>query len=156
MCHWTLLVLERCPRNIYIYILYLFQQGCDLLLAMDNFDPPPINLDYVKLLEAKQGCSVNLIECMAEINMYNKLYKQYYSCSLCGMRFTDQCNRNRHRRKVDCTNKVIRELDDKPKNRWKCKVCRKWLSLRSSRDRHQRTVHCADHKTVSRTVTITS
>ena len=118
------------------YLTYIiFQEGCDLLLAMDNFDPPPINIDYMKLLEAKQGCPVNRKECMAEIRMYNKLYKLYHSCSICGRLFANRNSRNRHTRQVDCANKVLKVL------KFKCRVCERSFSARSSRDRHQRTQH---------------
>ena len=67
------------------------------------------------------------------------MYKgdKLFSCSLCGTRFTDQCSRNRHRRKVKCTE--LRVTVDEIK--WKCDICGKKLTSRSSRDRHKRTVH---------------
>ena len=108
--------------------------------------------DYIQSLAVKRGCPVDNIDktkahwdlimhrttCMEAIRVYKG--DKLFSCSLCGMRFTDQCNRNRHRRKVKCTERVVK-LDDVSKIKWECDICGKCLSSRSSRDRHKRTVH---------------
>ena len=105
--------------------------------------------DYIQSLAVKRGCPVDNIDktkahwdlimnrktCMEAIRVYKG--DKLFSCSLCGTRFTDQCNRNRHRRKVKCTE--LRVTVDEIK--WKCDICGKKLTSRSSRDRHKRTVH---------------
>ena len=105
--------------------------------------------DYIQSLAVKRGYPVDNIDktkahwdlimnrktCMEAIRVYKG--DKLFSCSLCGMRFTDQCNRNRHRRKVKCTE--LRVNVDEIK--WECDICGKKLTSRSSRDRHKRTVH---------------
>ena len=102
---------------------------------------------YLKCLAVKRGCPVDSLDrskahwnlimnrkaCMEEIRAYKG--DKLYSCSLCGKRFADRCNRNRHCRKVKCTDKVVRV------DVFKCKICQKQFSTRTSRDRHGRTMH---------------
>ena len=95
---------------------------------MDNIDKTKAHWDLI----------LNRKACMEAIRVYKG--DKLFSCSLCGIRFTDQCNRNRHRRKVKCTGRVVK-LDDVSKIKWECDICGKCLSPRSSRDRHKRTVH---------------
>ena len=105
---------------------------------------------YIKCLALERGCPVEQVNrtkahwdliiykerCMAKVVEYREAGGEY-SCSLCGCKFIDRHNRNRHRRNVKCTEQVV-ELD---KTKWECDICGKTLSSRSSRDRHKRTVH---------------
>ena len=113
--------------------------------------------DYIKFITVNRGCPVESVDrnkahwnfimnktvCMEQVNGYRR--ENQYSCSLCGKRFADRRNRNRHRRNVDCIKKVVKL--DKPtvvKNTdtvYRCKMCDKTFSHRSNRDRHQRTMH---------------
>ena len=75
--------------------------------------------DYVKCLAVKRGCPVGSVNrtktdwdlimnckaCMEAIQSYKG--DKDYSCLLCGKWFKDRCNRNRHRRQVKCTEKVM-------------------------------------------------
>ena len=117
--------------------------------------------DYIKYLAVIRGCPVdrvyrakahwnfimNKTVCLEQVKVYRG--DKEHSCCLYGKRFADRRNRNRHRRKVDCVNKVVKVVDkvvDKVKidnNVYRCKVCDKTFSHRSNRDRHQRTMHKA-------------
>ena len=110
--------------------------------------------DYIQSLVVKRGCPMANIDkpkaqwdlimnrkaCMESIRVYKG--DKLFSCSLCDIRFTDQCNKNRHRRKVKCT------MDDVFKIKWECDICGKCMSSRSSRDRHKRRVHKVSMKCI--------
>ena len=110
--------------------------------------------DYIQSLAVKRGCPVDNIDknkahwdlimtrkaFMEAIRVYKG--EKLFSCSLCSIRFTDQCNRNSHRRKVKCTERVVKlSVDDVSKIKWDCNICGKSMSSRSSRDRRQRIIH---------------
>ena len=73
--------------------------------------------DYIKFIAVNRGCPVESVDrnkahwnfimnktvCMEQVNGYRG--ENQYSCSLCGKRFADRRNRNRHRRNVDCIKK---------------------------------------------------
>ena len=89
--------------------------------------------DYIQSLAVKRGCPVDNIDktkakwdlimnrktCMGVIRVYKG--DNLFSCSLCGMRFTGQCNSNRHQWKVKCTE--LRVTVDEIK--WECDICGK-------------------------------
>ena len=104
--------------------------------------------EYVKCLAVNRGCPVDSVDrtkahwhfimnrkaCMEAIQAYKG--DKEYSCSLCGKRFKDRRNRNRHRRQVKCTHKYMTVED-----LFKCTMCPKRFTARSNRDRHHRNQH---------------
>ena len=75
--------------------------------------------DYIKSLALEKGCTGSNIDrtkahwefimhkeqCMSKVIRYREAGE--FSCSICGKQFKHRTSRNRHRRKVNCGNKVV-------------------------------------------------